>query len=108
MALKTNLLKEDLLGSVDSQQWRGSASPCGHSISSHSSWRARLPFAARTRTRAKRDESLPLVPSRQLTVRQLCGATARATFNTDTGLWRASRLTRLRGGSPFAAPVGAG
>src|SRR5947208_15439166 len=56
-------------GTVASQYLAGSASPSGHSISSHSSSRGSAlhssRWAARTRTRAKREVSAPALPSRQ-------------------------------------------
>src|SRR5947209_13317598 len=59
--------------SVESQYLVGSASPSGHSISSHScnsnsgiSWLCPTP----TRTRAKREDSQSAEPSRHLIVRQ--------------------------------------
>src|SRR6202051_2465545 len=60
-------------GSVESQYLVGSASPSGHSISSHSSTTdagSNLLCPTRTRTRAKREDNQSAEPSRHLTVRQ--------------------------------------
>ena len=61
-------------GKVESQYLVGSTSPLGHSISSHSSGRGvgRLSSrcAGRTRTAAKREASVALLPSRHVTRRQ--------------------------------------
>src|ERR1700738_4008036 len=60
-------------GSVESQYLVGSASPWGHSISTHSSNSVsgtNLLCPTRTRTRAKREDSQSAEPSRHRTVRQ--------------------------------------
>jgi len=59
--------------------------PSGHSISSHSSARAWLPWAAFMRTRAKSEDKVPLVPSRQLICCQPFGGKARASSATESG-----------------------
>src|SRR5258707_40563 len=59
-------------GSVESQYLVGSSSPSGHSISSHSLARFSACWwldATLTRTRANREDSHSLVPSRHLIVR---------------------------------------
>src|SRR3954453_21613573 len=80
---------------VASQYLAGSASPSGHSISSHSSSRGSARpssrWAARTRTRAKREVSAPALPSRQETVCQLAGGKPSASALTLTGWCAASR-----------------
>src|SRR5262245_474939 len=72
LAMSTSLRKDIPLGSVESQYFVGASSPSGHSISSVSSARslARRIGEVRTRTRAKREQSLSLLPSRHVTVRQ--------------------------------------
>src|SRR6267154_2425425 len=57
-------------GRVESQYFVGSFSAFGHSTSNHSCSPVAPRRAARTRTRAKREESRPLEPSRHVTVRQ--------------------------------------
>src|SRR5881398_1845195 len=82
--------------SVESQYLVGSASPSGHSISSHSgtsnsgiSWLCPTP----TRTRAKREDSQSAEPSRHLIVRQ--ARLGRA----NLGRASASSLAEIRSGS---------
>jgi hypothetical protein len=82
-------------GTVASQYLAGSASPWGHSISSHSSSRGSVRhssrWAGRTRTRAKREVSAPAVPSRQETVCQLAAGKLSASALTLTGWCSVSR-----------------
>jgi hypothetical protein len=62
----------DIRRQCESQYLVGSASPSGHSISSHSGDSfsgTSLLCPTRTRTRAKREDSQSAEPSRQLTVR---------------------------------------
>jgi hypothetical protein len=72
MVISIMCSKEMSSGSVDSQNFVGSVSPFGHSMISHSSGSsAVVPSpAACTLTRAKRETSRALVPSRQPIVRQ--------------------------------------
>src|SRR5260370_37087096 len=72
-ARSTSRRKLRFAGSVESQYLVGSASPSGHSISSHSSNSCsgtNLLCPTRTRTRAKREDNQSVEPSRHLTVRQ--------------------------------------
>src|SRR5690242_5513116 len=82
---------------VANQYLAGSASPSGHSISSHSSSRGSvrhsLRWAARTRTRAKREVSAPALPSRQETVSHLAAGRPNASALTLTGWY--SLLRRI-------------
>src|SRR5262249_19213891 len=86
-------------GSVENQYLVGSSSPSGHSISSHSSGRQLLrlssPWAARTRTRANREESASAAPSRQLTVRQALAGRARRELLDRDRLMLGSAAHRL-------------
>jgi len=74
LAVRTSLASLVVGPRLDSQYLVGSASPLGHSISSHSSGQGSLrwvsPCAGRTRRAAKRDARSPRLPSRQLTRRQ--------------------------------------
>src|SRR6267154_6401807 len=73
LATSTNPWKLTFSGSVESQYLVGSASPSGHSISSHSGDSfsgTSLLCPTRTRTRAKRDDNQSAEPSRHFTVRQ--------------------------------------
>src|SRR5229473_206573 len=73
LARSTSWRKLTFAGSVDNQYLVGSASPSGHSISSHSSNSCSgtdLLCPTRTRTRAKREDNQSAEPSRHLTVRQ--------------------------------------
>src|SRR5882672_8761571 len=76
----------------------GLALPLGHSMSSVSSAKRASPRigAARTRTRAKRDRSFTLVPSRHVTVRQarLGKLSANASTLTRGGFGSSSRTGR--------------
>src|SRR4051812_48981785 len=82
-------------GRVASQYLAGSVSPSGHSISSHSSSRSSVRhssrWAARTRTRAKREVSAPALPSRQQIVCQPAAGRPGASVLTLTGWCSASR-----------------
>src|ERR1700752_3736435 len=90
-------------GSVDKKYLVGSFSPLGHSISSHSSgrisWRRSSCRAARTRTRAKREDSACAEPSRHSIVRQARLGRLSASSLTETGRCLASRRSRV-GGRP--------
>src|SRR6476661_6992610 len=90
-------------GTVASQYLADSASPSGHSISSHSSSpgsaRHSSRWGARTRTRAKRDASAPAAPSRQEIVCQLAAGRPSASALTLTGWCSASRRMSF-GGRP--------
>src|ERR1700736_1537966 len=73
LARSTSRPKLMFAGSVESQYLVGSASPSGHSISSHSrdSFFGSNPLCPTpTRTRAKREDSQSAAPSRHLIVRQ--------------------------------------
>src|SRR5580704_13989632 len=86
------------VGATDaSQNFVGAASSLGHSISNVSSANRASPRigAARTRTRAKRDRSFALLPSRHVMVRHAFLGRLRA---------KASTLTRFGFGSP--SPTG--
>ena len=76
-------------GSVDRQDWVGSASPVGPSISSHSSAYGSAfsssRCAGRTRTAAKRDRHFRSVPSRQVTCRKAVVGKLIANCLTETG-----------------------
>src|ERR1700733_12956557 len=80
-------------GSVESQYLVGASSPSGHSISSHCvagfspAWGL---YATLTRTRANREDSHSLVPSRHLIVRHAFARSPRARSLTEV-VWRASR-----------------
>ena len=67
-------------------EFRGCSFVLGHSISSVSSAKRASPCigATRTRTRAKRDRSLALLPSRHMMVRQACLRRLRAKVATLT------------------------
>src|SRR6516165_743451 len=82
---------------VVSQYLVGAPSPLGHSMSSVSSAKRATPRigAARTRTRAKRDRSFALVPSRHATVRQ-----------ARLGRLSANSLTLTRGGLGSSSHTG--
>src|SRR5271169_5738333 len=86
---------------VDSQYFVGSASPFGHSISSHSSGRGSVRFssrcAGRTRNAANRERSRPFVPGRQLMLFHAVSGNPCASVRTETGRWFASRRSRLGG-----------
>src|SRR5438309_7551835 len=92
-------LERGASGRLENQYFAGSASPAGHSISSHSSgqgsarWVSRC--AGRTRTAAKREDSLPWLPSRQVTVRQAWAARLDASALSVTGWFCASRRSRV-------------
>src|SRR4051794_5180966 len=90
-------------GRVASQYLAGSVSPSGHSISSHSSSRGSVRhssrWAARTRTRAKRELSAPALPSRQEIVCQLVAGRPSASALTLTGRCSVSRRISF-GGRP--------
>src|ERR1043165_5458030 len=75
-------------GKVESQYLVRVLSPCGHSISSHSS---ASPRASRTRNRAKRDDKLSAVPSRHLIVFQAFLPSPKATSLTVIKFGSASR-----------------
>src|SRR5215475_9516695 len=73
LVTSTSCWKLTFSGSVESQYLVGSASPSGHSISSHSGDSfsgTSLLCPTRTRTRAKREDSHSAQPSRHLIVRQ--------------------------------------
>jgi hypothetical protein len=76
-------------GRLESQYLLGSASPLGHSTSSHSSGQGSLRFwsrcAGRTRSAAKREASAVLLPSRQVTLRQARAGRPSASFFAETG-----------------------
>src|SRR6266853_2962348 len=99
LARSTRRSKVMSAGSVESQYLVGSFSPLGHSISNHSSPRSWRPRAARARTRAKREESRPAVPSRQPIVRQARLGRPNASALTERGLCLALRRGRV-GGRP--------
>src|SRR3974377_2055513 len=70
-------------GRVESHYLVGAASPSGHSISSHSSEEpspSLCEWAARTRTRAKHEDSHSAEPSRHLIVRQAFFGSASACY----------------------------
>src|SRR5580704_15872498 len=69
-------------GSVESQYLVVASSPSGHSISSHS-LAGFSPDATLTRTRANREDSHSLVPSRHLIVRQAFARSPRARSLTE-------------------------
>src|ERR1700730_17474301 len=83
---------------VASQYFVGLSSPLGHSMSSVSSAKRASPRigAARTRTRAKRDRSFTLVPTRHATVRQ-----------ARLGRLSANSSTLTRGGFGSSSRTGA-
>src|SRR5258708_34782290 len=95
LARSTRRSKAMFSGSVESQYLVGSLSPLGHSIKSHSSVRSLPPRAARTRTRAKREESRSTLPSRQPIVRQARFGKPNASCLTETGLFFALRPGRV-------------
>src|SRR2546428_13926155 len=87
LARSTSCVKLTFSGSVESQYLVGSASPSGHSINSHSGDNfsgISLLYPARTRTRAKREDSWSAEPSRHVTVRQACFGRPSATFLAET------------------------
>src|SRR3954468_23007925 len=67
LAVRTSFASLVVGGRLESQYLVGSASPLGHSISSHSSGQGSLrwvsPCAGRTRRAAKRDTRSPRLPS---------------------------------------------
>src|SRR6266571_4251743 len=87
LAASTRSRNAMLLGKVESQYLVGSFSPSGHSISNHSfvgslgrSW----PDATWTRTRANREDSHSLVPSRHWMMCQALARSPRARSLTET------------------------
>src|SRR5437879_9014885 len=87
LARSTSRSKLMVSGIVASQYLVGSASPSGHSISSHSGDSfsgISLLYPIRTRTRAKREDSWSAEPSRHVTVRQACFGRPSATFLAET------------------------
>src|ERR1700746_911512 len=103
LARSTSRWKLTFSGSVESQYLVGSASPSGHSISSHSGDSVSgtsLLCPTRTRTRAKREDSHSAEPSRHLIVRQACfgkpSATSLAEIRSGS-----SRRPVLFSGLPF-------
>ena len=76
-------------GKVDNQYLVGSASPFGHSMSSHSSGRGSVRFssrcAGRTRSKANRERRGCFVPSRQVTFFHAFFGKLRASARTETG-----------------------
>src|SRR5216683_4844091 len=84
---------------VESQYLVGSFSAFGHSTSNHSSSPVAPRRAAWTRTRAKREESRPVEPSRHVAVRQASTGKLKASSLTETGLWPLPRRGRV-GGRP--------
>src|SRR5207244_12262343 len=88
-------------GSVESQYLVGSCSPLGHSINNHSSGRLSLRLksrrAARTRTRAKREDSCSAVPSRHAIVRQARLGKPSASSLTETGDRKSACRERVEG-----------
>src|SRR3989304_5081122 len=91
-------------GNVASQYFVGSGCPAGHSINNHCSSRRVLRLssrcAARTRTAAKRDDKIALVPSRHCTVRHRRAFKDCANAFTLTGLACGPRCNRV-GGRPI-------
>ena len=85
----TSALREMSGASVERKYLVGSGSPLGHSMSNHSSSRGASrrvsPWAALTRSAAKREESLVLVPSRQVSLRQADAFSDSASALTETG-----------------------
>src|SRR5437899_8876469 len=98
-------------GRVDSQYLIGAASLRGHSMSSHSSGRGvgrpSSRCAGRTRTAAKRERIAPLVPWRQVTVRQARAGSCWAKARTLSGRCRPVRRTSV-GGRPCPRYFGGG
>ncbi len=90
LAVSTSSAIGVVAGRVESQYLLGSASPWGHSISSHSSAcasdRLKSLEAGLRRTAAKRELSSALLPSRQATVRQASAGSASANALADIGL----------------------
>src|SRR6516162_8497420 len=88
-------------GSVESQYLVGSSSPSGHSINSHSSGliteRLSSRWAACTRTRANRDDSISALPSLHWIVRQARLGNLRASSLTAIGWCLRSRRSRFVG-----------
>src|SRR3990172_10283743 len=88
-------------GTAPSQYFVGSGCPAGHSINNHCSSRRVLRLssrcAARTRTAAKRDDKVALVPSRQRTVRHRCGVNVSANPFTLSGVLPITRCHRVLG-----------
>src|ERR1700709_609816 len=95
LARSTKRSKAMFSGSVESQYFVGSFSPWAQSIKSHFAVRGLPPRAARTRTRAKRDESRSTLPSRQPIVRQARLGKPHPTRLTETGLCLALRRGRV-------------
>src|ERR1041385_8978504 len=94
LARSTSRSKSIVSGSVDSQYLVGSASPCGHSINSHSGDSfsgTNLLYPTRTRTRAQREDSRSAEPSRHVTIRQACFGKPSATFLAETKSGRSRR-----------------
>src|SRR5215470_15804853 len=86
LASPTSFRKLISSGRVESQYLVGAASPSGHSMSNHSgviSSGSRYGWAARTRTRAKREESQSAEPSRQRIVRQALFGRRSESFLTE-------------------------
>src|SRR5258707_10317968 len=102
-ARSTSRWKLMFAGSVESQYLVGSASPSGHSISSHSGDSfsgISLLCPTLTRTRAKREDSHSAEPSRHLTVRQACFGRPSATSLAEIRPG-SSRRPVLFSGLPF-------
>src|ERR1700736_69122 len=89
-AVRTRCVNVTFAPNVDSQNLVGAFSSGGHSINSHSS--GTFSFAARscaerTLMRAKREERISFVPSRQRIVLQLLFGSASASFSTLIGVF---------------------
>src|SRR6266436_2543941 len=94
LAASTRSRNVMFLGKVESQYFVGASSPSGHSISSHSL----LGFPGRswldatcTRTRANREDSQSLVPSRHLMVRHALARRESARSLTEVALGASRR-----------------
>src|ERR1700674_2333000 len=98
-----------LFGSVDSQYLVGSSSPSGHSISSHSLAGFSACWwldATLTRTRANREDSHSLVPSRPRIVRYAFARIPSPPSLTEIALAASRRpFLRARGGRVRGAPT---
>jgi len=90
-----------VLSKRESQYLVDSSSPADHSTNSHSSGliieRLSSRWAARTRTRANRDDSISALPSRHLIVRQARLGNFRASSLTAIGWCLRSRRSRFVG-----------
>src|SRR6185312_1379557 len=87
LAKSTSCWKLTFSGSVESQYLVGSASPSGHSTSSHSGDSVlgiSLLYPTRMRTRAKREDSPSAEPYRHVTMRQAPFGRPSATFLAET------------------------